>query len=208
MAEIKYLGRNSVKAVLATAKEWDDAVLEAAKQYADEKVGAIPGYSLPKASATVLGGVKVGSGVAVDANGVISVPLADNLKSAKDYTDEQLQKLIGGAPENLDTLKEIADILDNSDDTNIGLIQQMANKANKATTLAGYGIGDAYTKTETDNAIATATEDLAVLKTTVSDHGNILLPLKKTVDELCVKNTDLVEFTEAEIAAIAAEVVA
>jgi hypothetical protein len=32
----------------------------------------------------------------------------------------------------------------------------IANKADKATTLAGYGITDAYTKSETDNAIATA----------------------------------------------------
>lgn len=32
----------------------------------------------------------------------------------------------------------------------------IANKADKATTLAGYGIGNAYTKTETDTAIATA----------------------------------------------------
>lgn len=32
----------------------------------------------------------------------------------------------------------------------------IANKADKATTLAGYGIADAYTKTETDTAIANA----------------------------------------------------
>ena len=32
----------------------------------------------------------------------------------------------------------------------------IANKADKATTLAGYGIGNAYTKTETDTAISTA----------------------------------------------------
>jgi hypothetical protein len=32
----------------------------------------------------------------------------------------------------------------------------IANKANKATTLAGYGITDAYTSTQTDTAIANA----------------------------------------------------
>lgn len=32
----------------------------------------------------------------------------------------------------------------------------IANKADKATTLAGYGVSDAYTKTETDTAIANA----------------------------------------------------
>ena len=32
----------------------------------------------------------------------------------------------------------------------------LAGKADKATTLAGYGIGDAYTKDEVDAAIASA----------------------------------------------------
>ena len=32
----------------------------------------------------------------------------------------------------------------------------LAGKANKSTTLAGYGIGDAYTKSEVDAAIASA----------------------------------------------------
>lgn len=36
----------------------------------------------------------------------------------------------------------------------------LANKADKATTLAGYGITDAYTKTEVDSTIATLTENL------------------------------------------------
>lgn len=189
MAEVKYLGRNSVKAVLSTAKGWDDAVLAAAKKYADDKVAGIPGYSLPKASATVLGGVKVGSGVSVDANGVISVPLTDTLKDAKDYTDNQIRTIIGGAPENLDTLKEIADILDNDENTKLGLIQQMSGKADKATTLAGYGITDACTRAEQE------------------ENMQALNDLTDAVNER-VKDTDLVEFTEAEIAAIAAEVVA
>ena len=34
--------------------------------------------------------------------------------------------------------------------------EEVAGKADKATTLAGYGIGDAYTKSEVDAAIATA----------------------------------------------------
>lgn len=34
--------------------------------------------------------------------------------------------------------------------------EEVAGKADKATTLAGYGIGDAYTKSEVDAAIASA----------------------------------------------------
>lgn len=37
-----------------------------------------------------------------------------------------------------------------------GIVDELAKKANKSTTLAGYGIGDAYTKTEVDDAIANA----------------------------------------------------
>ena len=36
------------------------------------------------------------------------------------------------------------------------LQESITGKANKATTLSGYGIGDAYTKSEVDAAIATA----------------------------------------------------
>lgn len=37
-----------------------------------------------------------------------------------------------------------------------GIVDELAKKADKATTLAGYGIGDAYTKTEVDAAISSA----------------------------------------------------
>jgi hypothetical protein len=43
------------------------------KKYVDDKVAAGGvSYTLPTASATVLGGVKIGSGLAIDANGVVS----------------------------------------------------------------------------------------------------------------------------------------
>ena len=59
--------------------------------------------------------------------------------SSNDYTDEEKAKLAG---------------LENYDDAQIKAL--IAGKADKATTLAGYGIGDAYTKSEVDAAIATA----------------------------------------------------
>ena len=37
-----------------------------------------------------------------------------------------------------------------------GIVDELAKKADKATTLSGYGIGDAYTKTEVNDAIANA----------------------------------------------------
>lgn len=62
----------------------------------------------------------------------------------------------------------------------------IANKANKATTLAGYGITDAYTKTQTDTAIANALKGgyvvVATLPTASADTlGKIyLVPMTDT----------------------------
>ena len=55
---------------------------------------------------------------------------------------------------------ELAKKQDNSSDTDGGYGQRVAEletgKADKATTLAGYGITNAYTKSEVDAAIASA----------------------------------------------------
>ena len=47
-------------------------------------------------------------------------------------------------------------VSDLTNDAGYLVASDIANKADKATTLAGYGITDAYTKTETDTAIANA----------------------------------------------------
>ena len=46
-----------------------------------------------------------------------------------------------------------------------------SSKADKATTLAGYNIGDAYTKTETDGKITT---EIGKVKTTVTTNGSLV----------------------------------
>ena len=64
----------------------DDTSASGNKTYSSEKIEGIASqlsqqipdpYTLPKASASVLGGVKVGSGLAIDASGVLSLALAD-----------------------------------------------------------------------------------------------------------------------------------
>ena len=64
----------------------DDTSASTEKVYSSQKVEAIASqlsqqipdpYTLPKASSSVLGGVKVGNGLAIDANGVLSLALAD-----------------------------------------------------------------------------------------------------------------------------------
>lgn len=65
-------------------------------------------YTLPTASATVLGGIKVGTNLSIDANGVLS-----------------------------------------ANDTNVSFTEI----SNKPTNLSGYGITDAYTKTQVDTMV-------------------------------------------------------
>ena len=76
-------------------------------------------YTLPTASATVLGGIKVGANLSIDANGVLS-----------------------------------------ANDTNVSF----SEISGKPTNLSGYGITDAYTKTEVD----TITGDIASALDTIN----------------------------------------
>lgn len=69
---------------------------------------------------------------------------------ATEIAKAECAKLVASAPETLNTLDEIAAAL--GDDPNFAttITNQLGTKANKSTTLAGYGINDAYTKLETD----------------------------------------------------------
>ena len=76
------------------------------------------------------------------------------LSDAKAYTDQEAAKKA-----DLEHTHEIADVTD--------LQTTLDGKANKATTLAGYGIADAYTKGQTDSAIATAVAAAPHLKRSI-----------------------------------------
>lgn len=69
------------------------------------------------------------------------------------YVTERISDLINGAPEAYDTLKEIADVLAGNVNSIGDIITALGTKADKATTLAGYGITDAYTKTKVDELL-------------------------------------------------------
>lgn len=67
-----------------------------------------------------------------------------------------ISDLIGGAPEIYDTLKEIADYISSHQDVVDTLNAAIGGKADKATTLAGYGITDGMTATAITQAISDA----------------------------------------------------
>jgi len=62
---------------------------------------------------------------------------------------QRIADLVASSPATLDTLKELADALGNDPNFATTMTNALAAKANKATTLGGYGITDAYPKAAT-----------------------------------------------------------
>lgn len=76
--------------------------------------------------------------------------------SVKQQIKTAVANLVGSAPATLDTLQEIAaEMTDPANSSAVTVLDQVAGKADKATTLAGYGITDAYSKTEVDTTLNT-----------------------------------------------------
>lgn len=87
-------------------------------------------------------------------------------------------ELIGGAPQTYDTLKEIADYIEQHKSVEIALNAAIGNKANKATTLAGYGITDALTAEVINQKINSLRDEITggntfISKITTSAGANI-----------------------------------
>lgn len=83
-------------------------------------------YNADKSKAEIYAGT--GSGK------VLLNPEADTdsaLNSAKSYTDEKLANLVNGAPEAMDTLKELADVIDANGDAMTALQSAIGNKVDK-----------------------------------------------------------------------------
>lgn len=99
----------------------------------------------------------------------VKVKVDGSIADAKSYADNKIAALVGGAPETLDTLKEISDALGADANLSATLTAQIATKANaselsKYQTIAGLdaamlakypnlaNLGNYATKTELTNA--------------------------------------------------------
>ena len=91
----------------------------------------------------------------------------------KTEVNTAIQKVVGAAPEALDTLEEIAAKLSDNDDAVAGIVNTLSDKAN---------IGDSYTKTESDAKYLTtgAASDTYLPKATYT--ASDILTKIKTVD--------------------------
>ena len=100
-----------------------------------------------------------------DGEGSIAKAKTDAIAAAKSYTDQEAAKKANlqhtHAIADVNGLQDALDGKANSVHTHTtaqvtGLDTALAGKADKETTLAGYGIADAYTQTQTDTKIAEA----------------------------------------------------
>jgi phage-related tail fiber protein len=72
------------------------------------------------------------------------------------FVRAEIAALVNGAPGTLDQINELAAAIGNDPNFAVTISAQISTRAAKATTLGGYGIVDAYTKTQTDALIAAA----------------------------------------------------
>ena len=150
---------------LATTKAVVDYV---ATQVADLDVGALEGRvsTLETEMDAAEGRLNTVEGQITTINGEGEGSIKKALSDAKAYTDT-----VAEGKADAEHTHEIADVT--------GLQTALDGKATKADTLAGYGITDAYTKGETDSAIAAAVAAAPHLKRTIVED----LPDAEGADE-------------------------
>lgn len=100
------------------------------------------------------------TGKVVKGSGVQIASLNDAIAKAHEHTNKDVLDTYTRTMSQLhqDVMDDVGTAI--SELTNDFINPRLANKADKATTLAGYGITDAYTKTEMDASLKTITDNL------------------------------------------------
>lgn len=124
---------------------------------------------------SVTGKVIKGSGIQIASlsDVIAKVHEHDNKAVLDTYTQTQ-SELLASAKSEAETLVAAHETAVN---------EALENKADKATTLAGYGIADAYTKTEIDASLATITENLNTKITATEVDSKIATAKEETLNE-------------------------
>lgn len=159
---MKYLDENGLLYLVQKIKTWLNGKVDkvsgkglSTNDYTTaekNKLAGLSNYSLPTASSSTLGGVKVGSGLAIN-NGVLSATgggTADSVDwsnvqnkptKVSEFTNDSnfqtatqvnatVQAVVGSAPDALNTLKELADALGNDKDFASTVTTELSKKAN------------------------------------------------------------------------------
>lgn len=129
-----------------------------------------------------------------DTSTQVSAKVAEALSTAKLYTDQKVSELIGGAPEALDTLKELADALGN--DANIA-----ANITKKIGELSNSLTEEANTRKSSDDEIntniKTQVDKLQSADKALSDRLDTEVQNRETGDTTW--STKAMEYTDSQV---------
>lgn len=163
-------------------------------------------YTLPTATSTVLGGIKSGTDITIDASGNVSVKdnshehtianvtglqsaldLKETIEgastkastaesNAKAYANGLITDLIGSAPETLDTLHELAEALGQDPNFATTITNTLAQKTNKFTKAIGDGTSTSVVLTHNLN-----TRDAVVMiRTTGAPYEQVIADVEMT----------------------------
>ncbi len=95
-------------------------------------------YTLPAATTTTLGGIKAGSGLLVDVDGVLTLDGASGITESQvdSKIADAINALVSGAPAALDTLNELAVALQGNDSEIASLVTSVSGKLAKSANLS------------------------------------------------------------------------
>lgn len=145
--------------------------------------------TLPTATSSILGGIKIGSNLAIDGSGVVTVsssPILTTARTISATSDISWSVSFDGSA-NVTAAATLATV-----NSNVGTFRSvtvnakgLVTAATNPTTLAGYGITDVYTKTE----VYTQTESDGLFVHLVGDEE--IDGIKEFYDEIKVKSNQV-----------------
>lgn len=140
------------------------------------------------------------TGKVIKGAGVQIASLNDTITKAHEHTNKDvLDSYDKTQTELLNTAKAEAETLVGAHETAVN--EALANKADKATTLSGYGITDAYNKTEIDSTIQTITDNLNTKISGTEVDTKITAAKEETLTEAAAAASEALELRVGDIPA-------
>lgn len=109
---------------------------------------------------------------------------AKALTDAKSYADKKVAALVNGAPETMDTLKEVSDALDANKDVVDALNAAIGNKANQSDLTAHTGNVDIHVTKEKKTAWDSAVTHAGTAHAPSNAERNTIVSVKKNGEEV------------------------
>lgn len=124
-------------------------------------------------------------------NSVTQSELLEKIQEVKSYTDFQIDKILDGASDKLDTLKELADAINNDPNFYSNVLTQIESKANKEDLL--YSNEDMYgvsTLREAIDFLSNSQKNISFDWENITNKPNVLSSIQYTEEGLVFLSDD------------------